>query len=236
MSLQPDLPVYKHLFFDMDGTLTRSRTKITDEMKQALSVAAADVVVVSGASVEQIQYQLDGLNVYTLGANGNHAVCAGVLLWNDVLSEEEKAEIMAHIQSLPRSWDVPDENDLAEDRGSQITYSLYGMHAPVADKEQFDPDQSRRKRLLSEYPLVSDSVDVKIAGTTGLDYFKKGCNKGYNVLRLIKDRGWDRAACCYFGDMLFPGGNDESVIGVIDTHAVADPHDTLHKLQSMFAL
>ena len=37
----------------------------------------------------------------------------------------------------------------------------------------------------------------------------------------------------YFGDMLFPGGNDESVIGVIKTVSVDNPVDTLAKLVAL---
>jgi hypothetical protein len=34
---------------------------------------------------------------------------------------------------------------------------------------------------------------------------------------------------------LFPGGNDESVIGVIKTQSVDNPEDTLAKLQTLHA-
>ena len=46
--------------------------------------------------------------------------------------------------------------------------------------------------------------------------------------------GWKKEECVYFGDMLFPGGNDESVIGVIDTEAVENPDDTLNILRSKY--
>lgn len=230
MSLQPELSEYKHLFFDMDGTLTRSRTQVTPEMRDALNALPHDILVISGQSSEAIARQLEGVECFIMGQNGNQVFEGETELWNDLLSDDEKAAVLQHIESLPRDWEVPDEYDLIEDRGCQITYSLYGMHAPVEDKERFDPDQSLRKRLLAEHPLESETIEVKIAGTTGLDYFKKGRNKGYNIARLIGHKSWDKAECCYFGDMLFPGGNDESVIGVIDTVEVESPTDTLAHL------
>ncbi len=215
----------------MDGTVTRSRTPVTEEMRSILNDLAQDIIVISGQSSEAIQTQLAGVDCFVMGQNGNQVWHGTDMLWNDLLTDQERTEIMRHIGSLPRTWDVPDQNDLIEDRGCQITYSLYGMHAPVADKERFDPDQKKRRDLLAQYPLISDTVDVKIAGTTGLDYFKKGRNKGYNVARFIEHMHWNKDECLYFGDMLFPGGNDESVIGVIATQEVSSPEDTLAQLQ-----
>lgn len=227
------MKTYKYLFFDVDNTLTRSRTKITPDLKELLVSLRKEVVIVSGARLEQILYQVDGLPVSALGQNGNHAVRNGEELWRDVLTVGEKEEIMQHVASIPRTWDVPDENDLIDDRGAQICYSLYGHNAPIHIKETFDPDSSRRRELLRLHPFVSDTLEVAIGGTTAFDYFRKGSNKGYNVGRFIELLGWDKTQAVYFGDMLFPGGNDESVIGVIDTIPVTDPHDTLEKLQNM---
>ncbi len=224
---------YLRLFFDLDNTLTRSRSAITPEMKTLLQSLMYDIVVISGATVDQIRHQLDGLACYTLGQNGNHAMHGDIELWRDELTPEDLAEIDAHIASLPRVATVPDENDLTEKRGSQVSYSIYGHHAPVAIKEKVDSDQALRVGLLAQHPLISDRVEVKIGGTTCLDYFKKGRNKGYNVTRLAEYMSWNLDTCLYFGDALFPGGNDETVIGIIDTESVRDPEDTYQKLLAL---
>jgi len=221
---------YEHLFFDLDNTLTRSRSAITKKMKELLGSLPQDIIIISGARVEQIRDQIDGFECFVMGQNGNHTMFNNEELWHDVLKPDKVIEIMNHISSLPRTWEVPDENDLLENRGCQISYSIYGHHAPVEEKEKFDPDQAKRKKLLETCPLVSDSVEVKIAGTTTLDYTRKGRHKGYNVTRLIEHLGWDKDTCLYFGDSLFPGGNDETVIGVIKTESVKDPEDTYNKL------
>jgi phosphomannomutase len=224
---------YLRLFFDLDNTLTRSRSKITPEMKELLASLTYDIVVISGATVDQIRTQLDGLPCYTLGQNGNHAMHGDTELWRDELTPEDLAEIEAHIASLPKVIDVPDEHDLTEKRGSQVSHSIYGHHAPVALKEKVDPDQALRVGLLATHPLVSERVEVKIGGTTCLDYFKKGRNKGYNVTRLAEYMSWNLDTCLYFGDALFPGGNDETVIGIIDTESVHNPEDTYNKLRAL---
>ncbi len=217
---------YQHLFFDLDNTITRSRSPITDEMRVRIMSMPEDIVVISGAAVPQMEQQLGDIEAYLLGQNGNHAVYKGKELWNDALTESDVAEIERHIESLQRDWEVPDENDLVEYRGCQLSYSIYGHHAPYEEKEAFDPDQKKRRALLAASPLHSSNIEVKIAGTTTLDYFKKGMNKGANITRLIDELGWDKHDCVYIGDALFPGGNDESVVGVIETRAVNNPDDT----------
>jgi HAD superfamily hydrolase (TIGR01484 family) len=226
---------YQHLFFDLDNTLTRSRSSITKKMFERLDSLPQDVVVISGAKVEQIKSQLNNFECFVMGQNGNHAVFNGEELWYDILKPDKVIEIMNHISSLPRTWNVPNENDLLENRGCQISYSIYGHHAPVEEKEKFDPDQNKRRALLEAHPLISESVEVKIAGTTTLDYTRKGRHKGYNVLRLIEHLEWSKDTCLYFGDSLFIGGNDETVIGVIDTETVRNPTDTYEKLARFLA-
>ena len=45
---------------------------------------------------------------------------------------------------------------------------------------------------------------------------------------------WDKDECVYFGDGLYPGGNDEAVIGVIETIPVVNHLDTYRILQEKF--
>ena len=223
----------QHLFFDMDNTLTRSRSKIMEDMKDLLALLPHDIVVTSGARFEQICFQMDDLPCYILAQNGNHAMHGSEELWRDLLAPDEVSEIMAHIASLAHNMEVPDPHDLIENRGSQISYSVYGHHAPVEVKERVDPDQRIRAALLTANPLVSETIEVKIAGTTCLDYFRKGRNKGYNVARLCSLKGWEKTSCLYFGDALFPGGNDETVIGIIPTQSVTNPRDTYERLLAL---
>jgi len=229
---------YRHIFFDLDNTLTRSRSSITKEMREALAGLVAsgrDVIVVSGATVEQALTQTERFPALYLGQNGNHAHDESLKqeLWRDLLSDTEKEEIMKHIASIPRPWRVKDESDLIEDRGSQISYSLLGHHEDVPTKETFDPDGSRRRMILEQHPLTSATLEVKIGGTTTLDYIRKGKHKGSNVTRLIQEKNWKKEKCIYVGDALYPGGNDEAVVGVIDVQQVENPVATLEYIYTI---
>ncbi len=74
---------------------------------------------------------------------------------------------------------------------------------------------------------------MKIGGSTSLDYLHKDRHKGTNVQKLIDLMHWNKDECVYFGDGLYPGGNDEAVIGVIETIAVDDHLDCYKKLTEL---
>lgn len=231
---------YRHIFFDLDNTLTRSRSPIAVAMRDALAglqTSGRDVIVVSGATVEQAMSQTENFPALYLGQNGNHARDESEKkeMWRELLSDDEKTEIRNHIASIPRPWIVADENDLIEDRGSQVSYSLLGHHEDVAKKEMFDPNGARRRATLAEHPFASGTLEVKIGGTTTLDYIRKGQHKGSNVTRLISKKGWKKEECVYVGDALYPGGNDEAVVGVIDVQPVDNPDGTLVFIRKILA-
>jgi HAD superfamily hydrolase (TIGR01484 family) len=224
---------YTHLFFDLDNTLTRANTRITKKMQTLLESLRQDVVVVSGATVEQTKEQLGTFECFVLGQMGNHATFGEEELWYEALKPDKTIEIMDHVTSIPIDWEVFDKNDLLHDMGCQIAFSLYGFSAPLEEKEAFDPDGNKRKKILEKYPLLSNGVEATISGTTRLDYIRKGKHKGYNIARLIERLGWNKDECVYFGDSLYEQGNDYSVVGVIDTISVKNPEDTYRKIKAL---
>ena len=79
-----NLREYKHLFFDLDDTLTLSKSPIEQRMKDVLARSGKDIIVVSGADIERIAVQSDNMPSYKLGQNGNDATdIAGRRLWQD---------------------------------------------------------------------------------------------------------------------------------------------------------
>lgn len=227
----------KHLFFDMDDTVTLTRTPMEDDVYELYASVPKDIIIVSGAHVDQIQTQVRNLPLFRLGQNGNQAIDPlGALLWEEQLDEIHTQKINEHIKQMlsHTTHTVSNPDDLVEHRGSQISYSLIGHHEETDVKRAFDPDQKIRKMLLKKVPFDHDDVEVKIGGTTCFDYFQKGKNKGHNVQKLIERMGWNSDEALYFGDSLFPGGNDETVIGVIDTIPVKNHRHTYDIIKEHF--
>jgi phosphomannomutase len=228
---------YKHLFFDMDQTVAPARQPILPEMYQLLNDLPQDIIIVSGQEVAKIAWQSNDLPSYTLGQNGNHATdIENKELWNVPLDDKHRAEIMRHIEEIIAilDHDLNHEWTPIEDRGSQITFSPIGNTAPIEHKKSYDPDRKKREWMMAQVPFESDELVVKIGGSTSLDYIHKDRHKGTNVQKLIDLMNWNKDECIYFGDGLYPGGNDEAVIGVIETVAVDDHIDTYRRLREMF--
>jgi len=231
-----NMKTYKHLFFDMDQTIAPARQPILPEMYDYLTSLSQDIVIVSGQEVEKIKWQSSNLKAFVLGQNGNHAVdMDGVELWNVPLDEHHRTEILDHISEIIEilEHEVNHEWNPIEDRGAQITFSPIGNTAPVDIKKTYDPDRVKRESLLEKIPFASEDLIVKIGGSTSLDYIHRDRHKGTNVQKLIDLMHWDKEECVYFGDGLYPGGNDEAVIGVIETIPVDDHLDCYQKLQAL---
>jgi phosphomannomutase len=230
---------YRHFFFDMDQTIAPSREPILPEMFTLLSSVPVDVVIVSGQDVQKIRWQSNNLPAYILGQNGNHSIDRdGAELWNVPLERHHRDQILDHISEIIEilDHDINYEWNPIEDRGAQITFSPIGNTAPVDAKRVYDPDRKKREHLLRTIPFASADLVVKIGGSTSLDYIHKDRHKGTNVQKLIDWMGWKNEDCVYYGDGLFPGGNDEAVFGVIDTILVKDHIGTYKQLQTVFGV
>lgn len=230
--------MYKHLFFDMDQTIAPARQPILPAMYELLSNTPYDIVIVSGQEVEKIKWQSNNLRAFVLGQNGNHAEAPdGTLLWNIPLEPHHRDQILDHISEIMAilEHEVNHDWNPIEDRGAQITFSPIGNTAPADIKKTYDPDRGKREHFLKTIPFASEDLVVKIGGSTSLDYIHKDRHKGTNVQKLIDLLNWDKDECIYFGDGLYPGGNDEAVIGVIETVFVHDHLDTYKKLLALTA-
>lgn len=222
--------MYKHFFFDLDGTLTDSRQPMTKEVADTINELAKkrDVVLISGARESQMLKQSIGIvlpNVTFMGQNGAEH-------FSVKLTDNEYRDIGQHIAQLIVSYRFKDAKDLIEDRGSQVSFSFIGHHAERHLKEGFDPTGEKRKKVLRKIPFKSKTAKCVIGGTTCFDYIRKGQDKGGCIDRLIKDNGWNKDEGIFFGDAIFQGGNDYTVkrIGMRCVQ-VDDYKDCIKKLE-----
>lgn len=218
----------------MDGTLTHSRSKISDTMVVCLRELVAkggNVIIVSGATKYQILEQVGEIakEVVIMAQNGNHAeLPTGDILWRNELTQAQKKKVfdLASKMIEKAGSKFHDSTDLVEDRVCQVSYSLIGHNAPLEKKEVADPQKEIRKNLLCHFEeeilqLNNLGVHARIGGTTCIDFTI--CHKVDNVKRLVEHMGWKKEECVYVGDALFEGGNDHSVVGVVSTQEVVSP-------------
>jgi hypothetical protein len=117
--------------------------------------------------------------------------------------------------------------NVIEDRGSQVTFSALGQHAPLAEKEKWDADFSKRKKITAILQTLIPEFSIRMGGATSIDVTKPGIDKAYGIGKLRDTLHLSLNEMVYVGDALFPGGNDYPAekAGVVSI-AVKGPDDT----------
>jgi hypothetical protein len=123
-----------------------------------------------------------------------------------------------------------------EDRGSQITFSALGQHAPLEEKDKWDPDIGKRKKIKAVLDGLIPEFSVRIGGSTSIDITKPGIDKAYGIRKLRDLLSISLEEMIYIGDALYVGGNDYPAKEVgVDCIPVKDPEDTKRVIQTIIA-
>lgn len=243
---------FELIAFDIDGTLTRSRSPLEDnplvdtDMSDLLNklMERYKVAIISGASMKQFESQVlvhltkDGeklKNLYLLPTNGaTLCICKeGVWLCPPVsaLTDKEKKEIYTAFNKMLEEvgFTIPEHvyGEVIEDRGSQITFSAFGQNAPIEIKEAWDKDHKKREDMVSILKKYLPDFASHIGGTTSIDVTKKGIDKAYGLRELLKYLNLSNEKLLYVGDELYPDGNDAPALLVAgECRAVNGPEET----------
>jgi phosphomannomutase len=240
----------KALIADIDDTICKSTQPVSPAMAAELNrIAAAGIMLafISGSTLEQLFGQLGpGLKqpFHILAASGTHYATvsyeSGKAAWTEVYRQgfqpEEKAEIMAAFEALIASQKITpltSREDQLQDRGSQITLSALGRHAPDHAKRAFDPEMRVREGWLKiMHASLGGKYNIRIGGTTSVDVTPKGIDKAWGITRFLEIRKLQPSEALYFGDKLGPEGNDYPARRVLDAFQVENELDTLRLLKN----
>ena len=234
----------KIIAFDLDGTLAESKQPIGDDMAALLArlLAVADVCVISGGDWPQFEKQVvarlpreaDFTRLWIMPTTGTKLYRFAEGKWSpvyaDVFDEGEKKQILTSLDeavkdeglSQDRTW-----GEKIEDRGSQITFSGLGQDAPLDAKKAWDPDFTKRKALQASLRKMLPDLSINVGGSTSIDITRKGVDKAYGMHRLCEEAGITKEEILFFGDAIYPGGNDDPVRAAgIDAIKVRDVAET----------
>jgi len=147
-----------------------------------------------------------------------------------IIGSLEKAVALAGFKAA-KVW-----GEAIEDRGSQITFSALGQQAPLAEKDKWDPDYAKRKKIKAILDTLIPNFSVRMGGATSIDVTKPGIDKAYGIRKLRDILGISIEEMVFIGDALFPGGNDYPAkeAGVISI-AVRGPQETKPVTEAIIA-
>ena len=218
----------KIIIFDLDGTLTKSKSNLDREMASLISelLQLRYVAVTSGCSFMQFKNQflsrlpkrsnLRNLFLFpTCSSSGyyyDRRRGRFYRAYSNLLSEHATKSIIDSFETVftkigyanPRKTYGP----VFENRGSQLTFSALGQRAPLRLKQKWDPDQKKRLRIRKFLRMQLRNFEITIGGITSIDVTRKGINKALCVEKLEEHLNADLKDMLFVGDALFRGGND----------------------------
>jgi len=216
------------ILFDLDGTLTPPRKKITEKNRIKLIelLQHVRVGILTGSTlayvVEQIDHELFEKGLEVFPCNGTERWVYENGSWVSTLPAISMREYMGgewrHLHRILNSMqgdlmeivpELPLTGQFVSYRGSMMNWCPIGREAGHDDREIFERiDESTNLRmgtlvtLRERLRILSKRLTVKLGGSTSFDIYPEGWDKSYVLKHFPSDVVW------FVGDRCDPMGND----------------------------
>src|SRR6202451_3577590 len=160
-------------------------------------------------------------------------------IYEEDFTAEQREKILGSLEKALAVADFKVEKlwgEQIEDRGSQITFSALGQKAPLEEKNKWDPDVAKRRKIKAIIDTLIPEFSVRTGGSTSIDITKPGIDKAYGIRKLRDLLGISIKEMIYVGDALYVGGNDyPAETAGVDCIPVKDPNETKRVIQTIIA-
>ncbi len=247
MVLEKDYSKKELIVFDLDGTLTVSKSTMDRGMGELLGelLKVKMVAVIGGGNYAQFESQLlsslslpsslsEKLFIFpTSGSAFYRYVAVGwEKVYEELLTEDEKTRIYRAFERVfsELNYEKPEVMygvDI-EDRTTQISFSPLGQQASPQKKEEwrekYNPLRLKMRDMLAEY---LPDFEVRAGGITTIDVTRKGIDKAYGIHKMEEYLKVPKSGMFFIGDAIYPGGNDyAAVVAGVDYIKVTGPEET----------
>lgn len=248
-----DIQNKKTIIFDLDGTLTETKSPMDAEMAALLGklLAKKVVAVIGGGKYDLFKEQLirrlrapkellRKLFLFPTTATAFYRFAQGwKMIYDHQLSKKEKRKIFKAFQDTFKEvgYTHPSRTygRVIEDRGTQVTFSalgqnvvsVLGQRGVVLKKKWKDENTAMKMKIVRVLKRRLPNFKVSAAGYTSIDVTRKGIDKAYGIKQIKKNLHVTTAQMVFIGDALFPGGNDYAVRRTgVKCIAVSGPKET----------
>lgn len=210
----------KLVAFDLDGTLTQHKSKLSAEARATLDALNKKykLLMVGAGMCMRIFNQMDQFPIDVLGNYGlqyaeyNPETKELEIKENNVLPCDRQS-VDQRVTMLREKYGFTEyvgENVEYHASGC-ITFPILGTKADLADKLAFDPDRSKRRAIYEDVKATFPEYTVFVGGSSSFDMAPAPFNKYYALAKYCDARGIKHEEVVFVGDDYGPGGNDESV-------------------------
>ena len=206
----------KIFMFDIDGTLTPSRLRMTEKFAKYFDKWSNEnkYYLVTGSDLDKTKEQLP--IVYMDRAEAIFT-CCGNQMWRDnELIYNNKFELTSKLKNaldiVLMSSQYPHRyGNHIEDRGSMVNFSIVGRNCTQEQREDFykwDNEKGERKKISTFLKQKFKDLDAVLGGQISIDIYPKGMDKSqiFNVIK--QERLVQPDEYIFIGDRTKEGGND----------------------------
>lgn len=237
------------VLFDVDGTLTPARQKVSETMNSFLEKLKekVDVGIVGGSDLKKQKEQM-GENIinevkYSFSENGLVAYKDGKLIGTtylkDYLGEVNLKRIINFCLNYISKLDIPiKRGTFIEYRSGMLNISPIGRNCSNEERnefEKYDLENNIRKdfvKVLKE-EFKDLNLTFSVGGQISFDLFPKGWDKTY-CLKYLENENYENIY--FFGDKTYEGGNDYEIF--IDKRVIGNnvknPENTINLCRNLF--
>jgi len=229
----------KIYIFDVDGTLTPSRLRMTEEFAKFFDKWSSKnkYYLVTGSDLDKTKEQVPiayidrAVAIFT---------CCGNEMWlgdKQVLTKEFKPskKLIKYLEmELKFSPYKKQYGNHIEDRGSLLNFSVVGRDCSQEQREdynKYDTEKGERKRISEAIKRQFSDLDAVIGGQISIDIYPKGNDKSQVLERVFDfhefpDEEEPTNEYIFIGDGIENGGNDYPLAHLMDNMKNCDWYDT----------
>jgi len=229
----------KIYIFDVDGTLTPSRLRMTEEFAKFFDKWSSKnkYYLVTGSDLDKTKEQVPiayidrAVAIFT---------CCGNEMWlgdKQVLTKEFKPskKLIKYLEmELKFSPYKKQYGNHIEDRGSLLNFSVVGRDCSQEQREdyfKYDTKKGERKRISEAIKRQFSDLDAVIGGQISIDIYPKGNDKSQILERVFDfhefpDEDKLTNEYIFIGDGIENGGNDYPLAHLMDNMKNCDWYDT----------
>lgn len=210
----------KVVAFDLDGTLTQHKSKLSEETRKMLDCLGAryKLIMVGAGVCNRIFEQMNRYPIDIIGNYGmqyavyDHETASLRFIRDEkyACDRERVAKTVAELRKKYGWLEFKGEGVEFHASGA-VTIPILGTDADLSDKLVYDPDRKKRRAIYEEVCATFPEYTVFVGGSSSFDMVPKPFNKFYALELFAKEYGFSYDEIAYVGDDYGPGGNDESV-------------------------